>query len=198
MEETTPEQKAYLATFTGRRDAALLEISTLQSRVDSLTSLNKLLAASNTEIQNQVQQSVGRIEELKKQEAELPLLISKEVANLESRKTCLETEIMNLAKIVEILSSQKASLEKDVSSALSAFVAVKDETAILGDVVDHVTKVSTDNARDINMIVADLKKSLEEIIEVNRKNVFETNVVIEKVPAMLVELQKAKLIKNKI
>jgi predicted nucleic acid-binding Zn-ribbon protein len=198
MEEITPEQKAYLATFAGRRDAALLEISNLQIAKEKLEKSNKEIANSYSDTEARMNKVLGRIDELKKKEAELPLLISKEIAGLQSHKSILESEITNLTKLVGVLSTQKASLEKDVSSALATFNTVKDETSILDRVVDHVTKVSVDNARDINMIVADLKKSLEEIIAVNAKNVKETNIVLDKLPRMVVELQKHGLIKNKI
>jgi predicted nucleic acid-binding Zn-ribbon protein len=196
--EITPEQKAYLATFAGRRDAALLEISNLQIAKEKLEKENKEIAISYSDTEARMNKVLGRIEELTKKEAELPLLIARDIVSLESRKTCLATEVTSLTKMIDVLTVQKASLEKDVSSALTTFNTVKDETLLLDRVVDHVTKVSVDNARDINMIVADLKKSLEEIIAVNKKNVFETNVVIEKLPAMLVEAQKHGLIKNKI
>jgi predicted nucleic acid-binding Zn-ribbon protein len=196
--EITPEQKAYLATFAGRRDAALLEISNLQIAKEKLEKSNKEIAISYSDTEARMNKVLGRIEELTKKEAELPLLIARDIVSLESRKTCLATEVTSLTKMIDVLTVQKASLEKDVSSALTTFNTVKDETLLLDRVVDHVTKVSVDNARDINMIVADLKKSLEEIIAVNKKNVFETNVVIEKLPAMLVEAQKHGLIKNKI
>jgi predicted nucleic acid-binding Zn-ribbon protein len=196
--EITPEQKAYLATFAGRRDAALLEISNLQIAKEKLEKSNKEIAISYSDTEARMNKVLGRIEELTKKEAELPLLIARDIVSLESRKTCLATEVTSLTKMIDVLTVQKASLEKDVSSALTTFNTVKDETLLLDRVVDHVTKVSVDNARDINMIVADLKKSLEEIVAVNKKNVFETNLVIEKLPAMLVEAQKHGLIKNKI
>jgi predicted nucleic acid-binding Zn-ribbon protein len=198
MEEITPEQKAYLATFAGRRDAALLDISNLQIAKEKLEKENKEIAISYSDTEARMNKVLGRIEELTKKEAELPLLIARDIVSLESRKTCLATEVTSLTKMIDVLTVQKASLEKDVSSALATFTIIKDETLLLDRVVDHVTKVSVDNARDINMIVADLKKSLEEIIAVNKKNVFETNLVIEKLPAMLVEAQKHGLIKNKI
>ena len=198
MEEITPEQKAYLATFAGQRDAALLEISTLQIAKEKLEKSNKELATSYSDMETRMNQVIGRIEELNKKEAELPLLISKEMVGLESQKTCLETEITNLKKMIEVLSAQKASLEKDVSSALSTFNVVKDEAISLDAVVDHVVRVSKNNVTLIDELVAKLGRSLEEIIEVNRKNVTETNIVLDKLPRMLVELQKTKLLKNKI
>lgn len=197
-EEITPEQKAYLATFAGRRDAALLEISNLQIAQEKIEKTNKELAKSCSDTEVRMNQIIGRIEELQKKEAELPLLVSKEIASLQSQKTCLETEIMNLSKLVEVLTVQKTSLEKDVSSALATFTALKDKAISLDAIVDHVKRVSGDNERDINSLVSNLKSSLEEIIEVNKKNVFETNVVIDKLPRMLVEIQKKGLISKKL
>lgn len=198
MEEITPEQKAYLATFAGKRDAALLEISNLQIAKEKLEKTNKELAISCSDTEVRMNQIIGRIEELQKKEAELPLLVSKEIASLQSQKTCLETEIMNLSKLVEVLTVQKTSLEKDVSSALANFTALKDEAISLDSVVDHVTRVSKNNVTLIDDLVAKLARSLEEIIEVNKKNVFETNVVIDKLPRMLVEIQKKGLISKKL
>ncbi len=196
MEEITPEQKAYLATFAGRRDAALLEISNLQIAKEKLEREVKDKVDASSEAEARMNQIIGRIEELKKKELELPTLISKEVAQLESKKTCLETEIMNLTKLVEVLTSNKASLEKDVSSALATFTAIKDEAISLDAVVDHVVRVSKNNVTIVEDLVANLAKSLQEIIDVNKKNVFETNLVVDKLPRMLVELQKHGLIKK--
>jgi chromosome segregation ATPase len=198
MEELSPEQKANLETWAGQRDLLLSEISNLQTVKDKLLIENREKAASSKEIEDRANQIIGRIEELQKKEAELPTLISKEVASLESRKTVLESEITTLSKMAVILSEHKASLEKDVSSAISNFDILKSEALTLDKIVDHVTVVSDENSKKINVLVNDLAKSLEEIIEVNKKNVLETNIVIDKVPRMIMEAQKHGLIKNKI
>lgn len=195
--EITPEQKDKLTTWAGERDAILLEISNLELDREQIKKENVGLTDSYTDIHNRMKVIQGGIEELKIKEAELPLLISKDVANLESKKTSLESEITNLAKIVKILTDQKSSLGEDVAFALSTFSTVKDEALLLDKVVGHVTQVSEKNEKKINDLVTDLGTSLEEIIKVNKKNVEETNVVIEKVPAMLIELQKNKLISHR-
>ena len=194
----TSEQKENLKTWAEQRDSILSEISVLRTENERLQKINKDLANSNTDIEARMNEIKGRIVELKIKEDELPLVISREVAFLQSRKSTLEAEIASLSKIVEILTTQKTSLEADVSFALSAFEAVKGETLLLDKVVDRVTSVSHDNANRIDTLVNNLASSLEEIIEVNRKNVFETNVVIQKLPAMIMEAQKHGLIKNKI
>lgn len=194
----TAEQKKSLVTWAEERDSILAEIAIFKIEKENLQKVNKDLANSNTDIETRMIEIRGRIEELKIKEAELPLVISKEVAFLQSKKSTLESEITSLSKIVEILTTQKTSLEADVSFALSNFEVIKGETFLLDKVVDKVTTVSQDNTNKINLLVSDLATSLEEIIEVNRKNVFETNVVIEKLPAMIMEAQKHGLIKNKI
>lgn len=196
--EISPEQKEQLATWASQRDSALLEISNLQTAKEKLEKSNNELAASYSDIESRMNQVIGRIEELEKKENELSGKVSKDVASLQSQKNCLETEIKNLTELVKQLTENKASLEKDVSSALATFSVLKDGALVLDAVVDHVKRVSGDNEKEITTIVRNLKTSLEEIVEVNKKNVFETNVVIEKLPKMLVEAQKHGLIKNKI
>jgi len=81
---------------------------------------------------------------------------------------------------------------------MSALNTVKDETSMLDKVVDRVTSVSNDNVKKIDLLVEELGISLAQLIKVNKKNVDETNIVIEKLPKMLMEAQKHGLIKNKI
>lgn len=197
-EELPPEQKSFLKTWSGMRDSILLEISNLRTQKEKLEKEVNNLAGSYTDIETMSNQVLGRIAELKIKEAEIPLSISKDIASLQSHKSVLESEITNLTKTVNVLSKQKASLEKDVSSALSNFNLLKSEALVLNKIVDHVTVVSSENTKKIDTLVENLAKSLEEIIAVNRKNVLETNVVIDKLPRMLMEAQKRGLIKNKI
>ena len=193
----TAEQKEKLLTWSGQRDALLLEISNLRTLQEKLQITNKELAASNTDIVAQMNLVKGRIEELKIKETEIPLVISKEVASLQSQKSTLESEIPLFNKLIESLANRKTALETDVDSMLAIFDVVRGEAFLLDKVVDRVTQVSADNTAKIDMLVNNLATSLEEIIEVNRKNVFETNVVIEKLPAMLMEAQKHGLIKHR-
>ena len=196
--EITPEQKAQLQTWAGQRDAALLEISGLRTEQAELQKANNEIANSYTKTETEMLAIRGRIEELKIKEAELPLLISREIASLQSEKSSLETEVRSLSELIEVLTEQKSSIEEDIGMSLAVLSTLKEESTSLEKIVDHVTKVSEHNITRIDAIVANLGKSLEEIIEVNKKNVFETNLVIDKVPKMLVELQKHGLVKNKI
>lgn len=196
-EGITPEQNGQLTTWSGKRDALLLEISNLELAKERIKAENKGLAESYTDANKQMNIVRGRIEELKAKEAELPLLISKEVANLESTKRYLEAQIIGLKNTIEALNNQKTSLEKDVSFSLSMLEKSRNDTLLLDKVVGHVTSVSEKNVKVIDSLVERVAKSLEEIVEVNKKNVLETNVVINEVPRMLMEIQKSGLIKHR-
>ena len=193
----TKEQNDNLKTWAEQRDSLLSEISVLRTENEKLQKLNKDLAFSNLDIETRTSEIRGRLQELKDKENEPLNFLPKEVASLQSQKSVLESEITNLSKMVEVLTSQKTSLGADVSFILSTFEVIKGETLLLDKVVDRVTQVSATNATRIDLLVSNLAASIEEIIEVNRKNVFETNVVIEKLPAMLMEAQKHGLIKHK-
>jgi len=198
MDEFTAEQKANIKTWGEQRDELLEGNRILRDEQKGLRDTNIELASSNSDIESRMLVIRGRIEELKIKESELPAVISKEVALLQSKKTTLESEITNLGKLLDVLTPQKASLESDIEKALSTFEVLKGEALLLDKVVDRVTVVSQGNSEKINLLVSNLAVSLEEIIAVNRKNVLETNIVIDKVPAMIMECQKKGLIKNKI
>jgi len=191
----TQEQKAQIKTWAEQRDEFLLEISNLRVAKEGLQIDNKALAEANTDIEKRMNVILGRIKELSLKESGLPFIISKEIAALQSQKTTLESEVILINKIIEALTPQKISLEADISFALNTLEIIKGEALLLDKVVDRVTVISKENTDKIDLLVSNLATSLEEIIDVNRKNVFETNIVIEKLPVMLMEAQKHGLIK---
>lgn len=193
-----PEQNEQLKTWAGQRDALLLEISNLRIEKERLEKANVEVANSNTDIISQVNKITGRIEELNKKEAELVTLQSKEISSLQIEKVGLESDVSNLWKIINLLSQQKETIQKDISSLTDTFVRVNNQVFDLDKIVDHVTRISTDNVTVFESLMSNLKKTLGELIDVNTKNVFETNVVIEKLPQMLVEVRKQHLMRNKI
>ncbi|MCK5020308.1 MAG: hypothetical protein KAS32_24935 [Candidatus Peribacteraceae bacterium] len=195
MDGFTKEQKTQLKTWAEQRDELLLEIQILRTSKEQLEISNKELAASSSDIESRMLVIRGRIEELKIKESELPQVISKEVAFLESKKSTLESQIPLLEKLIKSLSLRKSDLESDIEHTLFSFSTIRDEALLLDKVVDRVTLVSKGNTEKIDSLVSNLATSLEEIIDVNKKNVSETNVVLDKLPTMLMELQKRGLIK---
>ena len=198
MQEITPEQKEQLKTWAGQRDALLSEISALRDEKEGLEQKNREVADSNTEITASINKVIGRIEELEKKEKDLVTRQLIELSRIQVEKAGVESDIENLSKIVGILNSQKKDIEDDIVSLTDVFKKIDGQVSDLNKIVDHVTRVSSDNVVVFDTLMANLKKTLGELIDVNTKNVFETNVVIEKLPQMLVEARKQSLTRNKI
>ena len=78
------------------------------------------------------------------------------------------------------------------------FNTLHNRVGVLDKVVNQVTVVSEKNSTEIDRMVATLKVSLQEVIDINKKNVEATSQVLEKVPAMLIDLQKRHLVRTKI
>jgi len=199
-QELTKEQKDQLVTWSGQRDAMLSEISNLELAREKIKEGNEGLTASYTDIHNEMNVIKGRVIELKKKEAELPLLISKEVAKLQASKTKLESETTHLKGMIVVLNNQKASIEKDVLFELSALKKLKEGTLDIEKIIGSVTKVGEVSVRNMDALVSGVSVSLERLVEINNENVSKTNIVLEKLPGMLMEVQKAqkpKLVVNK-
>lgn len=196
--EITPEQNGQLTTWAGQRDAILLEISNLRTEKDKLEVANKKLADSNTEIQVQINMAIGRLAELDKVEEDYNNIVSSSLTENLIAKTRLESEVTNLKKIIAILAPQKEELEKDLKSLSDIFYTMNDRVGVLDKVVDHVTRVSEQNSNSIESTISNLKSSIQKIIDANNENVASTNLVLDKLPKMLIELQRVNLIRNKI
>lgn len=196
--EITPEQNSQLSAWATQRDAILLEISGLKTNRDQLLEQNKTIASAYQETETQMNIVKGRIIELEEKETERANLVSKVISSLESEKSILETRIIDLSKVIDALTTQKESLVEDIQSSLLVLDSVKEGTSSLASVVEHVIKVSGDNKLVIEGLMESMKKSSQEVVDLNNKNVKATNFVIEKVPAMLVELQKRNLIRKLI
>jgi len=65
------EQKQQLEIWSIQRDAVLLEISTNRILNEKLIQKNKELSNSNSEIETRMNQSIGRLQELKNKEKEM-------------------------------------------------------------------------------------------------------------------------------
>jgi predicted double-glycine peptidase len=198
MEPLTPEQNNQIANWVVQRDAILLEISGLKTEQERLSKANKEIASSNVDIEQRIQQSIGRVSVMEEVEQVLGKKTNDEISDALIQKTSLESEIEGLKKVLNELTPQKNKLLKDIYLLTEVYNTVNDRVGVLDKVVDHVTKVSEQNKVVIDQMIESIKKSSQDIIDVNEKNVKEANVILDKLPRMIVELQKTKLIRTNL
>lgn len=194
MESTlSPEQKKQIDSWVGQRDSILKEVAIVKGEHEALLILNKNLSESNTEIANKIQQSVGRLEELDKREKEYEEILSLDVSALSVTKTRLETEVTNLQNLVKSLLSDKEVVVKDISFLKDIHGAVFDKTAVLEKVIEHVTRVSSTNIRDVEGFVVALKSKIDEILILSTTNIQAHNLILSEIPKLFVELHRKSL-----
>lgn len=198
MNEITPEQKAQLSTWAGQRDTLLSEISSLRTEKEGLEKKNKEMSSSFARMNDEMNQVIGRIDELKRKELELVTLHSEEVSLLKGTKDGLKNDIQNLLNVINKLFEEKKNIETSISQSVDTFKKIDGQAGLMDKIVDHVGRVNSHNKNEVETLLSTLKKTVNELIDVSAKNVFETNLVIEKLPQMLVEVRKQKLMRNKL
>jgi chromosome segregation ATPase len=196
--EILPEQKAQLITWAGQRDSILSEISVLQVTKEELEKSNLELRASSTEIESRCNQVAGRIAELNVREAELPTKISKEVAQLQSQKTCLEAEIANLQKVIDTLVPREKGLQTSISFLMETFNSINDRVGLLDKVVGHVTAISDKNSSTVENLMKSVKDSLQNVVDSHKVLVKESNDVANELPKVFLEVQRKSLVRQVI
>lgn len=198
MEELTPEQKKQLSSWVSQRDALLQEISILRTENEKLTLENKNLAQSYTRTIEDINRSLGRIEELNKKEKEFDTLVGVENAELTSRKDKLETKIAELEKQVLLLEENKKLQLQITQTAINYADSISSKANTLDKVVGHVVAVSSNNVRELDALLASMRDSVQKVLDLNEENVKKANYVIEELPRLFFDLQRKSLIRPKI
>lgn len=196
--ELTPEQNEQLKTWAGQRDALLLGISQLRTQYEKDSATNKILAESNTEIQNSINESKGRLKELLATEQEFSILTLKENVLLQAEKSTLEATITGLKNEVSLLEKNKVLLSQGNTELKDAHDRAFNRINSIDKIVEHVTRVSSANISDIEKLLVVLTDSVKSIVAINEMNVAATNVVIDKLPKVFFDVQRQSLKKIQI
>jgi chromosome segregation ATPase len=192
----TQQEKAEKNNWVAQREVLMKEVSLLRDEKLKLEKTNKELADSHTHTITQINKVEGRIDELNKKETEYESVIDMELAQKIIKKTSLENQIPALEKQVDLLESQKNSLIESIQIMQSVNSGFAAKNIDLEKQIGGVILLAEKNIGVVNSLMESLKVSTKELIDINTKNVKETNIVINQLPRMVVELQKHGLIKK--
>lgn len=197
-QDLTPEQKEMLTTWVGQRDSLLKEISELRIQQESLVVSNKNLSESNTEIANKIQQSIGRLEELKKKEEERISLIDINISENLKKKSLLEVEISKLLSEISFLKDNKENLFNDIKNITSTHELIFNQTGNISRIINETVILNSENTRQIKNILVDAGNELEKITKFAEKNVEVTNKAILEIPKIIVDIHRDVIERRKI
>ena len=190
MNELSPEQKEQITSWVSQRDLLLVDIANLRTEKEKLTLLNKNLAESNTDVQDRINRGIGRLEELDKKEKLYEEVVSTELSDLTAQKTQLEGNIEGLKKEIVLLVPQKETLVDLILNLTSIHNKLSESAVITERAVGIVTKANSDNAKEIDGLLATVKEQVGQIVAINAGNVEKTNAVIAELPRIIFELQR--------
>lgn len=185
-----------MESWASKRDILLEEISVLTSKKEEMEKENIYLGVSSKDIQSQIDQSIGRLSEIKKQEKEFENKISKEVSDLKIEKATLDFELPILRKENEKLKLEEKEIISNLSTLTDVQEKVFNRTSLLNEIIEKVTEVSKKNISDIDTFVENLKKSIQDLIKANENNIEKTNIVIDRLPKVLFELRRPQVIRK--
>jgi uncharacterized protein (DUF3084 family) len=191
MEPTlTAEQKKQLASWVVQRDSILVDIGAKKTENEKLTATNLDFAASNTEISNKIQQSIGRLAELDRVEDARAKLMTCENADLTIQKSTLQAEVSALQSEVASLTATKIGLNADIASVIKIHEAVFTRANDIERIITETVNLSASNAREVKNILTEAGDELKKVIDIGKENVEVTNRAIQQIPQMIVDIHK--------
>lgn len=196
MEPLTQEQTIQIKSWVDERDSILNDIAIKRDINAKLTANNVALAESNTDLSDRINASKVRLEEVLKKEEEVINRMSPELAASITFKAEIDSKIEVLEKDIKNLTSQKDLLIETINNYKDIYERVFERAEVLDKVVDHVTSVSTKNSREIEILLEGVKTSTQSIIDINKKNVEQSNYVISEMPKIFFALQREAPIKK--
>ncbi len=190
MEDLTPAQKLQLGTWVVQRDAIILSISHKRDEEKVLIDSVNQLCKTKSEVYDEIQQSIGRLEELKKKEAEFATLTTSENAELRVIKSQLQTEIIGLETSLVLLKSSEVTAKENVSTLINLFEKLFDKTNGLESLVSGIVKVSSESALSVKNILITAGEELQKVVDIGEKNVNKTNKLLLDIPKIVVDLHR--------
>jgi len=186
----TPAQKNAILTWTEQRDLLLKEIGVLNTEKEAIHKANKEQAESADELRLKSAEIQGRLDVLEVLENRQKSSLSIEIVELEKRKSQLETEIT--AKEAESKVFDKTKVEKMTSIELLSMVHTKvsEQTKVLEETVGKVIKSAETHTSNMVEMVSNIETIATQVIDKSNKNVEQTNIVLEKLPRYIFELEK--------
>jgi len=190
MNQLTPAQQKVIETWTEKRDGLLREIGVYETRLNDLKGLSTDAGLALADLHKQIEFAKGRLTELNALEERHKTSLNIEVVDLEVRKTKLQSECTALE--AELLKERDTMIV--YISALDVLVSASDtlsaQSKLIDEVVGKAIATSESHLFEIKNMVESVKTISDEVIGKGNENVTQTNIILDKLPRYIFELQK--------
>jgi len=190
MNDLTHAQAESMQSWAQERDTLLGEISILASQKEALGIELETAGLNLDELSKTIESSKGRIKELEALEERTRGSLSVDIAELMVRKSRLEGECLvkdTESDWLSITNGEKVLAIDNFSLALNT---MQYQANIINDVVGQITETNKTHLSDVKVMVDHIETVSAQVIEKGNENVKQTNIVLEKLPRYIFELQK--------
>jgi len=190
MNDLTHAQAETVRTWAQERDTLLGEISVLSSQKEALE-IELVTAGLNLdELNKTIAFSQGVLKQVYALEERFRSSLDVDIVELQVQKSRLEGECV--AKELESSRLTAKNDEKILSivNLSTAHNIMEDQAKIVNDVAGQIIEASKTHLSDVKVIADEIKAVTSEVIKKANENVEQTNIVLEKLPRYVFELQK--------
>jgi len=188
--QISTEQQNKLATWAEQRDLLLREISILENKKESLEIANILSADSYTDKETRKTILIGEIKQLEKQEEKRKNLISVELDSLNTQKNELENSVEKQTLLLESLIAKKDLVFKLTQELTSVNESLAGKNKEIEVVASRLQRSAEKNIFDSNNLFDSLKKDMKGLLDSSVSASESANVILEKLPRWIFELQR--------
>lgn len=190
MNPHTPAQLNAIRTWTEERDALRNEIGTLTTERDGIAQSTREGAEALTDLNNRIAEARGRIAELDALEERHRTSVATDISELEARKSRLEAECVAKEEAIKVLGSRQTDAMHNIEVLVLAHDKMSDQATIVDQVVGQVIETSKQAVSDMKIDMAEVHTVALEVIAKGNENVTQTNVVLEKMPKFIFDMQR--------
>lgn len=190
MNNLTPAQIKVIQTWTEQRDSLHRDIGAASTELEALTKATKEKGLALADFHKSIAEARGRIAELDALETRMRGSLATDVAELEARKSRLQSE----CALIELKMQTAAGAYEIIAVATQqlqvAHETMKDQSEIVNRVVGEIIHTSQVHTSDMRVMMDSIKTVSDSVIDRGNENVKQTNIVLEKMPKFIFDMQK--------
>lgn len=190
MNNLTPAQVKVIQTWTEERDSLLREIGVYSTQLGDLKKATKEEGLALADLHKSISEARGRIAELTALEDRHKNSLNSEIVELQIRKSKLEEECVLKEVEIKNASEKYNGVSSATAVLLNAHNAIADQIKMIEVITGNIIQTSKNLIFESTTAVSGIADVTTRVIEKGNANVAQTNIILEKLPKYIFELEK--------
>lgn len=190
MNNFTPAQLKVIQTWTEQRDSLHRDIGVASTELEALTKSTTDKGLALADLHQSIAEARGRIAELDALETRMRTSLTSDVAELDVRKSRLQGECSILEERLKAAANKYDIITAAIIQLEDAHQTMRDQAATVNSVVGEIIHTSQVHTADMKVMMDGIKTTSDTVIDRGNENVKQTNIVLEKMPRFIFDMQK--------